>query len=89
MNKDKTDDQVRTEMVDIWKELGRDPTKIKLETKTREQLDDGLEKLKAVRMGFQLLFKADGNHALAVHLLSKVFLNEDEQEEPSGEPSAD
>jgi hypothetical protein len=80
MNEDKTDDQIREEMVVIWKELGRDPDKIKLTTKTREELDDGLEKLKAVRMGFQLLFKADGNHALAVHLLAKVFLNEDEQE---------
>ena len=81
MNEDKTDDQIREEMISLWKELGRDPGKIKLETKTRVELDDGLEKLKAVRMGFQLLFKADGNHALAVHLLSKVFLNENEQKE--------
>lgn len=74
-----TDDQIKKEMVDIWKELGREPNKIKLDTKSREQLEDGLEKLKAVRMSFKLLFKADGNHALAVHLLSQVFLNKDEQ----------
>ena len=72
-----TDKEIREEMVNIWKELGRDSARIKLENKTREQLEDGLEKLKAVRMAFQLLFKEDGNHSLAVHLLSKVFLKDE------------
>ncbi len=74
---DMTDGQVRDEMISIWTELGRDPSKIRLDNKSREKLDDGLEKLRAVRMGFQLLFKPDGNHALAVHLLSKVFLEDE------------
>lgn len=80
----KTLEEIKSQMKEIWTELGRDVNKINLENKSREQLEDGLEKLKAVKMGFRLLFKEDGNHALAVHLLSKVFLGDDgeTQEEP-------
>jgi hypothetical protein len=73
--------ELKKEIVDLWVELGRDPAKIKLDKKSIEELEDGLEKLKAVKMGFNLLFKADGNHALAVHLLSTVFLGEKVQKE--------
>jgi hypothetical protein len=74
--------ELRTEITAVWVELGRDPNKIKLYNKTNEELVDALDKLKVIRMSFGLLFKKDGNHQLAVHLLSKTFLKtEDEHEE--------
>lgn len=68
------------EVLELWVELGRDPTKLNLIDKSTLQLEDGLEKLKAIKMGFGLLFKEDGNHKLAISLLAEVFLKKENNE---------
>lgn len=73
--------KIKIEIKDLWVELGRDLNKINLDNKTDEELADALEKLKAIKMGFDLLFREGGNHKLAIHLLAKVFLTDEENEE--------
>lgn len=86
-----TEQEIKDEIIVIWTELGRDVTKLKLDTKTEEQLEEALVKLKAVRMSFKILFDPNGNHALAVHLLANIFQDgreqgsEDQDEKGTGE----
>lgn len=75
-----TKTELHKEITEVWKDLGRDVSKLNLTTKSEEELEDGLEKLKAIRMGFKLLFTRNGNHNLAISLLANVFGTVKEEE---------
>ncbi len=79
-------ESLEDKFVSLWKQLGRDPDKLVLDDKTDEELEDGIEKLNAIRISFSMLFDPKGNHDFAVALLKGVFYKEeDEKHEQKGD----
>ena len=66
-------ESTRKEITRIWKDLGRDPSKLKLDNKSTKDLERGLEQLKTVQMSFKMLFETNGNHNLALAMLEGAF----------------
>ena len=66
-------EQIKKEITKVWEELGRDPSKLKLDTKSDEELTEGLEKLQAIKFGLRELFSKEGNHNLGIEMLANVF----------------
>jgi len=59
----------------IWGELGRSPAKLKINRFNDEELSDVLEKLKAIKYSFDLLFSKQDGVDLATEVLKSVFKN--------------
>lgn len=68
-----TSKQLQGEITEVWVSLGKDPDKLNFKGKSKEELKDGLTKMKAVKMGFELLLNDSGASNLAIHLLANVF----------------
>jgi len=66
-------EETKKEITKVWKELGRDTKKLKLDNKSAKDLDRGLEQLKTVQMSFKILFETEGNHNLALAMLEGAF----------------
>lgn len=69
MNRKELEEAITTE----WEALGRDTSKLKLTGKSDLDLEDALEKLRAIKIGFKNLFSPTGNHNLAIAILANVF----------------
>lgn len=65
------------EIIKLYKELGRDPSKLKIKNKTKEELNNILEKLKAIKYSFGLLFSEQQGIVLAKEVLNSIFKKED------------
>ena len=68
-----TKDQLKGEIAKVWISLGKDPEKLRFEGKNRKKLKEGLMKMRAVKMGLELLMNDSGASNLAIHLLADAF----------------
>lgn len=57
----------------LWTELGRDPSVLDLSKKSDKELEDGIVKLKTIKMSFKILYSQDKGHKLAIALLADAF----------------
>lgn len=61
---------------EYWKELGKDPEELDLSKRTYEELQEDIEKIKAIRVGFKLLFSDKSQVNLGISLLANTFNEE-------------
>ena len=74
----KQEKELRKEIRVAWTALGKDPNQLYLDNKSKEELKEGLTKMKAIKVGFELLLNDSGAENLAIHLLASVFANKEE-----------
>lgn len=65
---------LKSEIKDLYIELGRDPNKINFKKlKAEGKLEEVVVKLKTIRFVFDLLFSEQPNEELQVEMLNEVF----------------
>ena len=69
---------MRGEIKKLWRELGRDPERLKIGQKNPGELKIILEKLKAIKYSFDLLFSKQEGLELATEVLKSVFRKDEE-----------